>query len=178
MAIGLERLLLGGTLLVSGLMTKKVGEVGGRVQAIERKVAETPPPAPAPLPSMPLPTGYGLQVTGPEGEDLHIPVCLPPGFELESLVLRPDFLPAEEPAVVAPVQPVAARAPAPVAPPAPSAPAPREALTDGLQLVYAEEPGFVAHVNSSVPEGTYRQAGETGGLRREITRRIESGLRL
>jgi len=34
---------------------------------------------------MPLPTGYGLQVRGPQGESIVLPVCLPPGFELDSI---------------------------------------------------------------------------------------------
>jgi hypothetical protein len=52
---------------------------------------------------MPLPTGYGLQVRGPAGEEILVPVCLPAGFELDSLMLCPEFLPkpaarAEQPA--------------------------------------------------------------------------------
>ena len=45
---------------------------------------------------MPLPTGYGLQVRGPQGESIVLPVCLPPGFELDSMMLCPEFLPRVE----------------------------------------------------------------------------------
>ena len=51
---------------------------------------------------MPLPTGYGLQVRGPDDESIVLPVCLPPGFELASMVLCPEFLPRDEPQPAAP----------------------------------------------------------------------------
>ena len=49
-------------------------------------------PAPTLPAILPLPTGYGLQVIGPDGEQLWLPVCLPPGFQLETMILRPEFL--------------------------------------------------------------------------------------
>jgi hypothetical protein len=100
---------------------------------------------------MPLPTGYGLQAKGPAGEDLLIPVCLPPGFELGSLVLRPSFLPVDEKRT--------ASTSAPAAAPASVAPAPQrsssERLAEAIQLVYDEEPAFrrtVAGSTEPVPE--------------------------
>ena len=60
---------------------------------------------------MPLPTGYGLQVRGPDNENIILPVCLPPGFELDSMVLCPEFLPRDQPqpAKVAATPPTGAR---------------------------------------------------------------------
>ena len=86
---------------------------------------------------MPLPTGYGLQVRGPDNENIILPVCLPPGFELDSMVLCPEFLPRDEPQ---PAPVAAAPAPAPV-PPATAAP--RERLSGTLQYVFGSgDPGF------------------------------------
>ncbi len=93
---------------------------------------------------MPLPTGYGLQVKGPDAEDILIPVCLPPGFELGSLVLKPSFLPDEEHAATQAHEPAPAVQPmaAPVTAPAPAAPAAQgDRLGEAIQLVYSEESG-------------------------------------
>ena len=91
---------------------------------------------------MPLPTGYGLQVRGPDNESIVLPVCLPPGFELASMVLCPEFLPRDQPQ------------PAKVAPPAAASGARsrrrrrarrrlRERLSGTLQYVFGSgDPGF------------------------------------
>jgi hypothetical protein len=96
----IDSVLLGGALALGGAIHRRVGEVDRRVDELSDEVAEaraTPPPAPAPsIPGMPLPTGYGLQVRGPQGESIVLPVCLPPGFELDSMMLSPEFLPRVE----------------------------------------------------------------------------------
>jgi hypothetical protein len=143
MAKGIDRLLLGGALAVGGLLHHRVGQVGTRVSSIEQTVqdqAEQQTQATAPPPGMPLPTGYGLQVRGPAGEDILLPVCLPPGFELDSMVLRPAFLPHEE-RRPAPVHVAPALAPE-ESTPAPAEPAPRDRLVEALQLVYSEPPSY------------------------------------
>jgi hypothetical protein len=142
MAKGIDRLLLGGALAVGGLLHHRVGQVGTRVSSIEQTVqdqAEQQTQATAPPPGMPLPTGYGLQVRGPAGEDILLPVCLPPGFELDSMVLRPAFLPHEDrrPAPVH-IAPEPVQAPAE---PAPAEPA-RDRLVEALQLVYSEPSSY------------------------------------
>ena len=86
MARRLESLLTGGATLVEGFastVSRKVGAMESAAKAPADPIAS----------GMPLPTGYGLQVQGPAGERIVLPVCLPPGFELESMVLRPEFLP-------------------------------------------------------------------------------------
>ena len=144
MGHAIDRLLLGGAFVFGGLIHRKVGQVDGRVGAVEDVVEDL---ALSPqVPGMPLPTGYGLQVKGPASEDILIPVCLPPGFELGSLVLKPSFLPEEEHAA-AHAQQAAAEAQAPVAPVGPAAPpaaAPPagDRLGEAIQLVYTEESGF------------------------------------
>ncbi|MDX6579019.1 MAG: hypothetical protein QOJ47_568, partial [Gaiellales bacterium] len=100
----MDSVLLGGALALTGEMQRRVAEIDRRVA--ERRVRErreelanapTPPPAASPsIPGMPLPTGYGLQVRGPMGESIVLPVCLPPGFELDSMMLSPEFLPRVE----------------------------------------------------------------------------------
>jgi hypothetical protein len=69
-----------------------------------------------------------------------LPVCLPPGFELASMVLCPEFLPRDQ------ASPAASPAPAPAPEPAPApaaAGAPiRERLSGTLQYVFADDPGF------------------------------------
>jgi hypothetical protein len=132
MGNAIERLLLGGAFVFGGVIHRKVGRVDERVDAVEDVVEEL---ATSPvIPGMPLPTGYGLQVKGPAGENLLVPVCLPPGFELSSLVLKPSFLPAEQPKQA----PVAAE-------PVPAAPAPSPAPSmesDAIRVVYSDDAGF------------------------------------
>jgi hypothetical protein len=146
MGHSIDRLLLGGAFVFGGLIHRKVGKVDDRVGLVEEVVEDL---ALSPqVPGMPLPTGYGLQVKGPDEEDILIPVCLPPGFELGSLVLKPSFLPdeehaatqAHEPAAAAPSTPVPVMQPAPAAPAAPAAAGDR--LGEAIQLVYSEESGF------------------------------------
>jgi hypothetical protein len=86
---------------------------------------------------MPLPTGYGLQVRGPDNENIVLPVCLPPGFELDSMVLCPEFLPRDQPQPLYEEAPAVAPAPEPVAA-APVCPAPalRERFSGTLQYVF------------------------------------------
>lgn len=142
MGNAIDRLLLGGAFVFGGLIHRKVGQVDDRVGLVEDVVEDL---ALSPqVPGMPLPTGYGLQVKGPASEDILIPVCLPPGFELGSLVLKPSFLPDEE-------QAAAGSAPAvgvvpmsmPVTPPSPPpAERPSDRLGEAIQLVYSEESAF------------------------------------
>jgi hypothetical protein len=134
MGNAIDRLLLGGAFVFGGLIHRKVGHVDDRVGLVEDVVEDL---ALSPqVPGMPLPTGYGLQVKGPVGEDILIPVCLPPGFELGSLVLKPSFLPDEEqPAAPAPVATTAAPRPMP-------SDRPSDRLGEAIQLVYSEESNF------------------------------------
>jgi hypothetical protein len=141
MGNAIDRLLLGGAFVFGGLIHRKVGQVDDRVGLVEDVVEDL---ALSPqVPGMPLPTGYGLQVRGPAGEDILIPVCLPPGFELGSLVLKPSFLPDEEqtaesaPAGVAPLSMPVAPAPA-ATPDRPSS----DRLGEAIQLIYSEESAF------------------------------------
>jgi hypothetical protein len=135
MGHSIDRLLLGGAFVFSGLVHRKVGKVDDRVGAVEDVVEDL---ALSPqVPGMPLPTGYGLQVKGPAAEDILIPVCLPPGFELGSLVLKPSFLPEEEHAASHAQTAAFTETPAP----APAAPA-ADRLGEAIQLVYTEESGF------------------------------------
>ena len=126
-------------------VAKQVDELGEAIEAVEDQLREAEArPSRPPVPGMPLPTGYGLQVRGPDDESIVLPVCLPPGFELASMVLCPEFLPRDQP------QPAPEPAAAPAPPPAP-APAPepaaapaaiRERLSGTLQYVFGDDPGF------------------------------------
>jgi hypothetical protein len=113
---------------------------------------------------MPLPTGYGLQVKGPIGEDILLPVCLPPGFELGSLVLKPAFLPEEAAAASAPtavVHPLY-RSPVAVVPdPRPTA----ERLDAAIQRVYSDEPLYHTQVDGGPTPLTTRPAPYAPGAR-------------
>jgi hypothetical protein len=141
----LDSIIIGGAMLFGGMahrrtdhVAKQVDELGDALEAVEEQLRETAsrPERPA-IPGMPLPTGYGLQVRGPDNENIILPVCLPPGFELDSMVLCPEFLPRDEPQ---PATVTAAPAPAPV-PPATAAP--RERLSGTLQYVFGSgDPGF------------------------------------
>ena len=89
---------LGGALALSGIVHRRVGDVDRRVDELTEELAETknaPPPSPK-IPGMPLPAGYGLQVRGPASEEILLPICLPPGFGPESMMLVPEFLPRVE----------------------------------------------------------------------------------
>ncbi len=93
-----DSVLLGGALALSGIVNRRVGDVDRRVDELTEELAEAknaPPPSPK-IPGMPLPTGYGLQVRGPASEEILLPICLPPGFELDSMMLVPEFLPRVE----------------------------------------------------------------------------------
>ena len=106
-------------------VAKQVDELEDAIEAVEGQLREAEArPSRPPVPGMPLPTGYGLQVRGPDDESIVLPVCLPPGFELASMVLCPEFLPRDQPQ-----QPAARPAAAPAPPPARVAePAPEPAL--------------------------------------------------
>jgi hypothetical protein len=166
----MDSVLLGGALALTGEMQRRVAEIDRRVA--ERRVRErreelanapTPPPAASPsIPGMPLPTGYGLQVRGPMGESIVLPVCLPPGFELDSMMLCPEFLPRVEVAAPAAAAPplAAAAAPAPPTRPAalpvpPARPARPEApptagrLDGVLQLVFGADQRFSSSLEHS-----------------------------
>jgi hypothetical protein len=158
----LDSIIIGGAMLFGGIATrradhvaKQVDELGDALEAVEDRLRESAERAERPaIPGMPLPTGYGLQVRGPENEHIILPVCLPPGFELDSMVLCPEFLPRDEPRAAAPARARQAAAPAataalstPPAPPAPAAPAPvagsRERLSGTLQYVFgSSDPAF------------------------------------
>lgn len=142
-----DSVLLGGAMILSGLaqhrkndeIDRKVDEIAEDVEAI----ASQPVPQAPPVPGMPLPTGYGLQVLGPAGESILVPVCLPPGFELDSMMLCPEFLPAEArpKATAAPGPALAATSPAAEAPAEPAerretADAAVERIAGTLQYVF------------------------------------------
>jgi hypothetical protein len=141
----LDSIIIGGAMLFGGMahrrtdhVAKQVDELGDALEAVEEQLRETAsrPERPA-IPGMPLPTGYGLQVRGPDNENIILPVCLPPGFELDSMVLCPEFLPRDEPQ---PATVAATPAPAPVRP---ATAAPRERLSGTLQYVFGSgDPGF------------------------------------
>jgi hypothetical protein len=150
----LDSIIIGGAMLFGGMAHRRAGHVARQiddleeaVEAVEAELREAPAAAERPaIPGMPLPTGYGLQVRGPDDENIVLPVCLPPGFELASMVLTPEFLPRESPQPAA--APAATPAPARVAAPAPApAPAPvpaGERLTGTRQYVFDNEPDFSA----------------------------------
>ena len=126
-------------------VAKQVDELGDAIEAVEGQLREAEArPSRPPVPGMPLPTGYGLQVRGPDDESIILPVCLPPGFELASMVLCPEFLPRGQPQKPAappatePAAPPPARAPEP----APAPAAVRERLSGTLQYVFGNDPGF------------------------------------
>jgi hypothetical protein len=98
-------------------VAKHVDELEEAIEAVEDQLREVGKGVERPvIPGMPLPTGYGLQVRGPDNESIVLPVCLPPGFELDSMVLCPEFLPRDQPQPVsAEAVPAAALAPEPVA---------------------------------------------------------------
>jgi outer membrane murein-binding lipoprotein Lpp len=154
----LDSIILGGAMLFGGMAHRRAGhvaqqveELGDAVEAVEVTLREVAAAESAPeraherpsVPGMPLPTGYGLQVRGPDDENIIIPVCLPPGFELGSMVLCPEFLPRDEPqaAPAPPPPPAAAPARVAVAAPAPRPPV-RERLSGTLQYVFGNEPGY------------------------------------
>jgi hypothetical protein len=133
----IDSVVLGGALALTGVMQRRAEELERRELDRRAREAAPPPPPPTPpaapsvsIPGMPLPTGYGLQVRGPQGESIVLPVCLPPGFELDSMMLCPEFLPRVEARDLAPAHthvaipgtaPSFAGAPAPPVPSAPSA---------------------------------------------------------
>jgi hypothetical protein len=152
MTKGIDRVLLGGAFVFGGLLHRRVGQVDERVETIAKSVTEQAQRPP--VPGMPLPTGYGLQVRGPLGEDIQIPVCLPPGFELGSLVLRPSFLPEEGgatrpsyesamPASAVPEHPAAYDHPVSPVAPRPTA----ERLDAAIQMVYSDDAAFHTQVD-------------------------------
>ena len=117
----LDSIIIGGAMLVGSIahrradhVAKHVDELEEAIEAVEDQLREVDARASErpPIPGMPLPTGYGLQVRGPDNEHIILPVCLPPGFELDSMVLCPEFLPRDQPqqapvATAPPPQPVA-----------------------------------------------------------------------
>ena len=121
-------------------VSKQVDELGEAIEAVEDQLrqAEERPSRRPPIPGMPLPTGYGLQVRGPDDESIVLPVCLPPGFELASMVLCPEFLPRDQPAPAAAPAPEPAPEPAPV--PAVAGAPIRERLSGTLQYVFGTTP--------------------------------------
>jgi hypothetical protein len=142
----LDSIIIGGAVLFGGMahrraehVAKQVDELGGALEAVEDHLreAEERPERP-PIPGMPLPTGYGLQVRGPDDENIVLPVCLPPGFELASMVLCPEFLPRDQPQ---PAKLPEAPPPRPTAPAVAPAVA-RERFSGTLQYVFGSDPGF------------------------------------
>lgn len=126
-------------------VAKHVDELEEAIEAVEDQLREVGTRAERPaIPGMPLPTGYGLQVRGPDNESIVLPVCLPPGFELDSMVLCPEFLPRDQPQPESEAAPAVAPAPEPVAVlPVSPAPALRERFSGTLQYVFGTgEPVF------------------------------------
>jgi hypothetical protein len=156
----LDSIIIGGAMLFGGMahrraerVSRQVGELEEAVEAVEDHLRETEARGEAvrserpPIPGMPLPTGYGLQVRGPDDESIILPVCLPPGFELASMVLAPEFLPREEPQAAPAPPPARPRVmePEPVVAAAPAAPPRvpvRERLSGTLQYVFGNDPGY------------------------------------
>jgi hypothetical protein len=156
----LDSIIIGGAMLFGGMahrraerVSRQVGELEEAVEAVEDHLRESDARGDVarserpPIPGMPLPTGYGLQVRGPDDESIILPVCLPPGFELASMVLAPEFLPREEPQAApapapAPPRPrVVEPEPVAAAPAAPRVPV-RERLSGTLQYVFGNDPGY------------------------------------
>jgi len=156
----LDSIILGGAMLFGGIahrrtdvVSRQVGELGEAIEAVEDhlQAADAARAERATMPGMPLPTGYGLQIRGPEEESIVLPVCLPPGFELASMVLCPEFLQRDQPqpAFVGEAEVPVPAAATPAAPPAPAAPAAapkpaRERLSGTLQYVFGTTPGYSA----------------------------------
>lgn len=175
----------------AGHVARQVDGLGEAVEAVEETLRETaarPPERPA-IPGMPLPTGYGLQVRGPDDESIILPVCLPPGFELASMVLCPEFLPAPQqaparapvpaPATAARPQPALLPDPAPAPRPAPAPAAARtaappavpvrERLSGTLQYVFGNDPGFSMDETfggavDAAPEAEQERPRRAGGI--------------
>jgi hypothetical protein len=154
----LDSIIIGSAMLFGGIahrradhVSRQVDELGDALEAVEEHLREADErSARPPVPGMPLPTGYGLQVRGPDDESIVLPVCLPPGFELASMVLCPEFLPRDAPQPMPQAEAVAERPAAPGAAPAP-APAPaaaaapagvRERFSGTLQYVFGSDPGY------------------------------------
>jgi hypothetical protein len=152
----LDSIIIGGAVLFGGIahrradhVAKHVDELEDAIEAVEDQLRDVGAREERPaIPGMPLPTGYGLQVRGPENEHIILPVCLPPGFELDSMVLCPEFLPRDQPQ---PAKVAAAPAPAPLAPvaaapamvPAAPAAARAERFSGTLQYIFGSgDPGF------------------------------------
>jgi hypothetical protein len=144
----LDSIIIGGAMLFGGIahsraggVAKQVDELEEAIEAVEEQLREvgSRPERPA-IPGMPLPTGYGLQVRGPDNENIVLPVCLPPGFELDSMVLCPEFLPRdqpqEEPFAAAPAAPAQAAAEPVVLEPAARAATVPERFSGTLQYVF------------------------------------------
>ena len=119
-------------------VAKQVDELGEAIEAVEDQLRETAsrPERPA-IPGMPLPTGYGLQVRGPDNENIILPVCLPPGSSWTRWCSAPNSCRAIS---RSPRRLAAAPAPCLYAP---AAAAPRERLSGTLQYVFGSgDPGF------------------------------------
>jgi outer membrane murein-binding lipoprotein Lpp len=187
----LDSIILGGAMLFGGIaqsradhVLRQVDELGDAIDAVEDhlQAAEAARAERATMPGMPLPTGYGLQIRGPEDESIVLPVCLPPGFELASMVLCPEFLQRDQPPPAAVAE---ARAPEPAAPAAPPAAAPapvaapalaaspaavRERLSGTLQYVFGTTPDYSADetfggaVDAEAPRPTRARGVETHHL--------------
>jgi len=155
-----ESLIVGGAMLFGSIAGKRVLEAAERVESLAAEVEETRrelEDAPAPLPGMPLPTGYGLQVRGPHSEEIVLPVCLPPGFELDSMMLVPEFLPQPARDRV-PDAPKSPHGPVPVAPAA-AAPekdedadedaAPAERMAGLVQMVFGATPDYRSSLDAT-----------------------------
>ena len=144
-------------------VAKHVDELGEAIEAVEDQLREVGARAERPaIPGMPLPTGYGLQVRGPDNESIVLPVCLPPGFELDSMVLCPEFLPRDQPQPESEAAPAVAPAPEPVAvlPVCARAPALRERLSGTLQYVFGTA--------NRASAWTRRSAGPSRPMRRPM----------
>jgi hypothetical protein len=148
-----ESLIVGGAMLFGSIAGKRVLDAAERVESLAAEVEETRreiEDAPAPIPGMPLPTGYGLQVRGPRSEEIVVPVCLPPGFELDSMMLVPEFLPQRaRDAAKVPVTPTSPHGPVPVAPAAAvpdkdedDAEEPAERMAGTVQMVFGAAPEY------------------------------------
>jgi hypothetical protein len=159
----IDSVLLGGAVALSGVMQRRVEDLERREIDRRARAAAPPPLPPAPqappaasIPGMPLPTGYGLQVRGPHGESIVLPVCLPPGFELDSMMLCPEFLPRVEARDAAPARPHATlpgTAPSFAGTPAPPVPSVPTAAAAAAPARHAAPPARPARADAQASAG-------------------------
>ena len=126
-------------------VAKQVDELGEAIEAVEDQLREPPTPrAPSARRSRACRCrrATACRCAAPTNESIILPVCLPPGFELDSMVLCPEFLPRDQPQP-ATVARRARRRRRSLRPAGGARPAARERLSGTLQYVFGSgDPGF------------------------------------